>query len=173
MHTTTDFPRLSPAQPTNHRVRFEIGGTSQPLGAGAGAEAVWEQTTPPRKSVPQAVAGRLAASLEYMETYLNQPLKVTDLCAMVGLSESRYFELFKIATGTSPLNWLIRARMNRAGELLQASDLQIKQIAGQVGYEDPFYFSRLFKTVHGVSPSQYRLQNQEAVLASSLAGPDA
>jgi AraC-like DNA-binding protein len=77
---------------------------------------------------------------------------------MVGLSESRCFELFKQATGHTPLNWFIRARMRCAGELLQPSDLRIKEVAARVGYEDQFYFSRLFKAVHGLAPTEDRAQ---------------
>ena len=103
-------------------------------------------------------ANRLAVSLDYMMAHLDQPMRISSLCAQVGLSPSRFFELFKNATGDTPLNWFIRARMRRAGELLEKSDLQIKEVAGQVGYNDPFYFSRLFKVVHGMSPTAYRKQ---------------
>jgi len=111
-------------------------------------------------AVPATSVHRLADSLDYMMNHLNQPIKIGKLSAMTGVSESRFFELFKMATGHTPLNWFIRARMSWAGRLLETSQLQVKEIAGQVGYEDPFYFSRLFKLVQGISPSDYRRQKQ-------------
>ena len=101
-------------------------------------------------------ANRVAVSLDFMMAHLNQPIRISTLCALVGLSPSRFFELFRSATGETPLNWFIQARMRRAGELLEKTTLQIKEVAGEVGYQDPFYFSRLFKSVHGISPSGYK-----------------
>lgn len=100
--------------------------------------------------------GRIAVCIEFMLAHLHKPIRVSTLSTMAGLSESRFFELFKQTTGDSPVNWLIQIRMQCAGELLQRSNLRIKEIADQVGYEDPFYFSRLFKSVHGMAPSEYR-----------------
>jgi AraC-like DNA-binding protein len=101
---------------------------------------------------------RLAGSFEYMRAHLNQPLRISTLCNLAGLSSSRFFELFKTATGDTPLNWFTRLRMNWASDLLVNSSWQVKQVAIQVGYEDSFYFSRVFTSVHGVSPSEYRKQ---------------
>ena len=119
------------------------------------------------KRLQSAAANRVAVSLNFMKAHLNQPIRISTLCALVGLSPSRFFELFKSATGETPLNWLIQTRMRRAGELLEETTLQIKQVAVQVGYEDQFYFSRLFKAVHGISPSGYRKQKGKEHLGQS------
>ena len=105
-------------------------------------------------------ARRIESSLHYMMTHLNEPMKISALSAMVGLSESCFFAYFKTATGHTPLSLLIRARMRWAGELLKATNLQIKEIAGIVGYDDQFYFSRLFKSVHGLPPRDYRMRHE-------------
>jgi AraC-like DNA-binding protein len=105
-------------------------------------------------------ARRIESSLHYMMAHLNEPMKISTLSAMVGLSESCFFAHFKNATGHTPVKLLIRARMRWAGELLKETDLQIKEIAGLVGYEDQFYFSRLFKSVHGLSPRDYRTRHE-------------
>lgn len=102
------------------------------------------------------IANQLAASLHYMLTNLNKPLTIATVSAMAGLSPSRFFQVFKNSTGYTPLNWFTRARMQWAGKLLADSDLLIKEIAGRVGYDDQYYFSRCFKSVHGMSPSEYR-----------------
>jgi AraC-like DNA-binding protein len=101
-------------------------------------------------------AQRIAPSLDYMRAHLDQPITIAALSAMVELSPSSFFELFRNATQATPLQWFIRARMRRACELLAQTQLPIKQIARQVGYEDPLYFSRAFKSVCGIPPTEYR-----------------
>lgn len=137
------------------------------------SEPVWPGTRVARAAQPpqtlrvlhfdpqqQAAAQRLAAILKFMAANLSQPIRVPTLSAMAGLGPARFFELFKLATGDTPLNWIIQARMRVAAELLERSELQIKEIAGRVGYEDQFYFSRLFKAVHGIAPSGYRARGE-------------
>lgn len=109
-----------------------------------------------RKNFP--AAQRMEPCVRYMMSHLNEPLKISMLSAMVGLSESSFFEHFKTATGRSPVKFLIHARMQWASELLVATNLQIKEIAGLVGYNDQLYFSRLFKLAYGLSPRNYRAQ---------------
>jgi len=115
----------------------------------------------PSNPVPFRAAGKLSVAIEYMLAHLDQPISIARLSAMAGYSPSSFFDLFKRTTGAAPLNWFIRARMKWAGELLGKSNLRIKEIAGQVGYKDQFYFSRLFKYVHGMAPRRYRAQKQQ------------
>jgi two-component system, response regulator YesN len=59
--------------------------------------------------------------------------------------------------GETPIQYLINLRMDEARRLMVAdSDLDIKQIGEIVGYADPHYFSRIFKSVHGMTPTEYR-----------------
>lgn len=116
---------------------------------------------PPAVSGEPELSARLAGCLEYMSAHFQRPLRVSMLSSMAGLSESRFYELFRTATGCPPIHWLIRTRMRRAARLLECTSLPVKAIADQVGYEDPFYFSRMFKSVQGISPSGYRAQKQE------------
>lgn len=125
----------------------------------AGAARMIQRQSPSHSQ--SAAAARLAVIFDYMMLHLSEPMKIATLSAMAGLSTSRFFALFKSATGGPPLNWFIRARIKLAGELLERSNLQIKEIAGQVGYDDQFYFSRLFKSMRGISPSAYRTQKQK------------
>jgi len=143
------------AQVENSRVAgFPLNSYDEPV---EGKPARTVQSSAP-EIVQLTASSRLAESIDYMRAHLNEPMRISTLCAIVKLSPSRFFELFKRVTGDTPLNWFIRARMQWAGELLESSPLQIKEVAWRVGYEDPFYFSRLFKSVHGISPSGYRKQ---------------
>jgi transcriptional regulator GlxA family with amidase domain len=126
-------------------------------------EEISRMTT--RNAPDLKAARRIESSLHYMMAHLNEPMKISTLSAMVGLSESCFFAHFKNATGHTPVKLLIRARMRWAGELLKGTDLQIKEIAGLVGYDDQFYFSRLFKSVHGLSPRDYRTRQETASVA--------
>lgn len=112
--------------------------------------------TSPSNRTQSKADQRVEASVRYMMQHLNQPLKVSTLSGLAGLSDSSFFALFKSVTGRSPLDFFIRARMRWAGELLVGTTLQIKEVADMLGYDDQFYFSRIFKSVHGVPPREYR-----------------
>lgn len=110
------------------------------------------------ESVPDCP--RIGRTIGYMTQHLNQPLQASDLAAVANISLSHYFVLFKRAAGCGPISFFIRLRMRRARQLLETTSMNIKEIAGELGYEDPFYFSRLFKSVNGVAPSDYRKAQQ-------------
>jgi YesN/AraC family two-component response regulator len=57
--------------------------------------------------------------------------------------------------GYSPIEYLTHLRIDRAKELLAHSDIRIKEVSQSVGYEDELYFSRIFKKIAGVSPTQF------------------
>lgn len=103
-----------------------------------------------------ANAGRIRRTIAYMAQHLNQPLQVSTLAAQASVSTSHYFALFKRQTGSAPIDYFIRLRMNHARELLDSTRSSIKEIAAEMGYDDPFYFSRVFKSVHQVAPAEYR-----------------
>jgi AraC-like DNA-binding protein len=106
-----------------------------------------------------------------MWRHLNEPLRVSTLSALSGLSVSLFSSLFKCATGYAPIQFFIRLRMQRACELLRETTLSIKEVADSLGYDDPFYFSRIFKSVNGVAPSYYRLQITEARQGDGMGTP--
>jgi AraC family transcriptional regulator of arabinose operon len=103
-------------------------------------------------------ARKIEQSIAYMREHLNEPLQVSALAQSAHTSPSHFFVLFKRWVGSSPIDYFIRLRMQHAGDLLSATSLSVKQIAADLGYDDPFYFSRVFKSVHGVAPSDYRRQ---------------
>lgn len=100
--------------------------------------------------------GRIGRSIAYMVEHLNQPLQVSTLAAQASVSPSHYFALFKRHMGTAPIDYFIRLRMNHARELLDSTRSSVKEIAAAMGYDDPFYFSRVFKSVHSIAPAEYR-----------------
>ncbi|MCI5703717.1 MAG: response regulator [Pseudoflavonifractor sp.] len=90
------------------------------------------------------------------EHYADSGLSVEALCQKLHISQSHFSTLFKQQTGMSCVQCITDARMDRAVELLRTTDDKTYQIAQKVGYDDPNYFSYVFKKKFGVSPSQYR-----------------
>jgi AraC family transcriptional regulator, arabinose operon regulatory protein len=99
---------------------------------------------------------RVALTLEHMKAHLAEDLDVEKLASMAGLSPSRFQALFRAANGISPCHYLKCLRVHRAAQLLDTTNLAIKDIAGEVGYQDALYLSRVFRQVHEQSPSAFR-----------------
>jgi AraC family transcriptional regulator of arabinose operon len=93
-----------------------------------------------------------------LETGVSRQHSLASLAASVHLSPTYLSARFSRMTGQSPIAYLIDLRLRQARELLRSTDLQIKAVASQVGYEDPYFFSRLFRRKVGVSPRAYRRQ---------------
>lgn len=110
----------------------------------------------PRHEPERRQVERIESSMDQMRQEINQPQPLRHYARAAGLSVSQFSYLFKQHTGISPMNYLTEVRMQRACEFLDTSEASIKEIAGQLGYEDPLYFSRSFKKCTGLSPSQYR-----------------
>ena len=117
-----------------------------------------------------AVEARIRHCIDFMRQHLDQPLQVAALAAQAGSSPSHFFVLFKRVTGSPPIDYFIRIRMQHACELLQASPLPIKDVAAAVGYADPLYFSRVFKSLLRVPPTTYRALRESisSPLSSSI-----
>lgn len=58
------------------------------------------------------------------------------------------------------IEYLTKVRINEAKKLLSTTDLSIKEVSSQVGYQDSSYFGRVFKNVEGVPPSKFKVDNQ-------------
>lgn len=107
------------------------------------------------QTVPHDHIRRIYTSISYLHENLSKPMSVSFLAAMEHLCVSRYRTLFHKATGMSPTEYITKLRMHRAAELLIQTNLQVFDIALSVGYEDPQYFSRVFRRTWGVSPAVY------------------
>lgn len=124
-----------------------------------------------KQSIASEVAERIERSIAYMVEHLDEPLQVSTLAAQASVSPSHYFALFKRQTGTAPIDFFIRLRMQHARELLDSTCSSVKEVAATMGYDDPFYFSRVFKSVHQVAPAEYRRRNgQSREAVQSLGG---
>ncbi|WP_240632990.1 AraC family transcriptional regulator [Paenibacillus montanisoli] len=95
-------------------------------------------------------------AVQYMTERLESNLSLDDLAAHVSLSKQHLNHVFKQSTGFAPIDYYLRMKMQRAGQLLDLSDRSIKDICLSLGFQDPYYFSRLFKKLIGMSPTEYR-----------------
>jgi AraC family transcriptional regulator of arabinose operon len=109
-----------------------------------------------RRADVQGADQRVLRSAEHMKQRLDRPLDVAQLASLANLSGSHYGALFRRLLGCSPKAYFDRLRLHRAAGLLLTTPDSVQTIAERMGYKDPLYFSRTFRRVHGVSPSEYR-----------------
>jgi AraC-like DNA-binding protein len=115
-------------------------------GAGADAGAV----------ISRVNHDRIARVLEYIGANLASTLSVDELANIADVGRSRFVTLFREATGDSPQHYIQQRRVAEARRLLADPSLQIKQIAAMTGFEDRFYFTKVFRRVDGLTPTQFR-----------------
>lgn len=91
-----------------------------------------------------------------MQEHIHSQLDLARLAAEANVSKYHFAKKFKALTGSAPIQYFINMKMQRACYLLDSSRQSIKEVAASLGYDDVYYFSRLFKKTIGLSPSQYR-----------------
>lgn len=99
---------------------------------------------------------RLGAVIERMNAEYDKPATIGEYAQMCAVTREYFIHLFRGYTGMSPHAYLTRIRMDRARDLLSGSTLTVSEIASAVGYDNPLYFSRVFKNQTGLSPSAFR-----------------
>jgi AraC-like DNA-binding protein/mannose-6-phosphate isomerase-like protein (cupin superfamily) len=93
---------------------------------------------------------------DYLDKNYTEPITLESLSEMVYVSKCYLSHMFKEQTGTSPIKYLTQKRIESACSLLEESDMSVKEISKTVGYENPLYFSQVFKNVLNISPMEYR-----------------
>lgn len=113
-----------------------------------------ERLQPDRSSGKQAFLHRFQ---ELVVSQLSNPgLSVPELCRELGMSHTQLHRKIKQLTGISTIQVIKSIRIEKAKELLRQTDLNISEIAYQVGYNDPSYFGRVFVKATGCTPTLYR-----------------
>ena len=95
-------------------------------------------------------------ALQYMSLNYSKNIKVSDIATEIGINRSYFTMIFKKVLHVSPQEYLMNYRFQKAAELIRTTNLSIQDISNQVGYENPYNFSKMFKNCYGVSPKKYR-----------------
>lgn len=104
----------------------------------------------------QAVRSEIKAVIRLLEERYTEKLELAEIARQVSMNPSYLSNLFKRETGKGVVEYLTEYRMKRAGDLLRRTDLPVGEVARRVGYDNIFYFSRVFKRFHELSPSEYK-----------------
>ncbi|WP_284239512.1 helix-turn-helix domain-containing protein [Paenibacillus glycanilyticus] len=98
--------------------------------------------------------------IAYIHEKYSDNLSISELAAECSLSVFRFIHKFKEVTGMTPMKYITEIRMNEAKKLLSESSLHVKEVAAVVGYDNPLYFSRIFRSTVGIPPSEYKKKFQ-------------
>jgi transcriptional regulator GlxA family with amidase domain len=115
--------------------------------------SVVDITFPERR---QLIDYRLRAAMAYMRKNLNNPCLADDVAKLVGMSRSRFFDLYHDQIGTSPHVHWNAMRIEEACNRLRSNQENITSIALDLGFSNPGNFSRCFRDHTGFTPTSYR-----------------
>ena len=158
---------LNPQEPALRRriilrlkdmIRLDL--SSQPHGQILGLNALeevllWCDSINPRQS-PSQLDPRISKAMDFLTTHLSEPFSEERLARAAGLSASRLRHLFRQQAGDSPRHFQEQQRLRRAQDLLAMSRQTIGEIALELGFTNPFYFTLRFKKHTSVSPRAFR-----------------
>ncbi len=95
--------------------------------------------------------------LTYINTNYNKKITLQELAKKSGYSKSRFSHIFSKATGTTPIQYQNDIRLKISCEMLSSTKYTIADVAFSCGFNDPLYYSRIFKKKYNITPTQYRL----------------
>ena len=101
---------------------------------------------------------RFLPVINFIEQNLGRRIRLEELAGSVSLAPAYFCHLFSSTVGQSPIDFINRKRIERAQFLLLGEKKPLKTVAAEVGFEDVYYFSRMFKKTAGISPAHYRMQ---------------
>lgn len=99
---------------------------------------------------------QLMQVLDYINDHLEQDIKLADLAALLGMSQFHFCHLFKRAIATTPYQYLLQQRIERAKQLLKQTDQPILEIAFQCGFNNHSHLSQQFRRLTGMTPKAFR-----------------
>lgn len=101
------------------------------------------------------------SAILHMQEHINENISLNDLSKQYNYSVSRFSNLFKQKTGYAPIDYFVQMKMQKACQQLDFTDRSVKNIAFSMGFDDPYYFSKRFRTIIGMSPKKYRSINND------------
>ena len=98
----------------------------------------------------------ISRTITFMRENLSRTLSLEELAEIAGMSASHYSAVFRTKVQSAPISFFTFLKIQEACRLLENTRLRIKEVAYQIGYSDPYHFSRVFANVMGVSPRDFR-----------------
>lgn len=111
--------------------------------------------TQPRKRSALAT-WQLRRAVDYIEENCTRAIRLEELAALTGLSQSHFSHAFKASTGLPPHQWQTQARLERAKELLLKSEMPLTTVAVETGFADQAHFTRVFRKNVGAAPASWK-----------------
>jgi len=112
------------------------------------------------RPVPPQSVGKIKIVLKYIENNYMNKITIADAAALLDFSDSHFMRYFKETMGTSFIDYLKEYRLTMAARLLLVSDALILHIAEETGFDNLSYFNRAFKSHYGMTPREYRKNDQ-------------
>lgn len=116
-----------------------------------------------RQDQNYAISLKVERVIQHMHEQLRGKVTLSELAALVQLSPTYLSRMFKETTGYSVIEYFNKMKMDKAKELMVEGQSKMKEIARALGFADEFYFSRLFKQLEGISPSECYSKNVHGV----------
>jgi RpiB/LacA/LacB family sugar-phosphate isomerase len=123
-------------------------------------EAYLNATLAPIEVIGGLPPRRLQRVFAHIRENVARDLSVTELAQVVGMSQYYFSKLFKMSTGITPHQYVMRQRVERAQELLRETRTALAEIATQVGFETQSHFTSVFRRLVGATPKHYREMHQ-------------
>ncbi|NTJ68312.1 AraC family transcriptional regulator [Agrobacterium rhizogenes] len=107
--------------------------------------------------------------IDHINANLDKPLPVDDLAKVSGLSRAHFSRVFAESEGVPPAEFVLQQRMQRAAKLLtKAAFIPVKEVAIMSGFDDANYFSKVFRRIYGINPTEFRTTGMYAALRSPV-----
>ncbi len=103
---------------------------------------------------------KISKIISFMKDNVNQNFQIKAFAEAANYSVTRFSQLFKARTGYAPMQYFLHLKIQNACQYLSFSKMNVKEIAQTLGFNDPYYFSRIFKSITKKSPLNYRKLNR-------------
>ena len=110
------------------------------------------------KNYSHTIEDKMQRILIYIKEHYEEEISLEEVAKREGISSRYLRKYFSEVMGISCIRYITKLRMERAKKLLWETNKNIITIAGEIGYENPQYFSRVFKKEEGITPKEYRMR---------------
>ena len=118
--------------------------------------SIHRQITKEHKLKNEYLDSEMEIAMQYFNDHYNAEINIEEYAASRGMSVSWFIRNFKLYTNTTPMQYIVSLRIANAQMLLETTNYNVTEIGNIVGYDNPLYFSRIFKKQKGMSPTEYR-----------------